>query len=413
MDPMAISAPLDVVLTNTASGKAYEDYASPDHNSFLLSTPPLKWGILGTGRICNDFTQSLKLIPSAEVVACASRNSLPGAEGFAEKHGIPRSYGTYEQMCGDEDVEIVYVGNVHLFRREVGEMVLKAGKHCLLEKPIALSKSDAVYLTSLASSLNLFLSEGMWTRYFPAIEHVRSLISDCKIGTVTAFKSDFHFHTPDQESYPGSPLYDPRLAGGSAMYLASYPISGSLCCFPTWPDKVVCNGIIDGATGVDTQGTISLRFPPPPGAASAAPGERLDGMGGGMANLDFGFLGESAEETTIIGTGGRIVVHGPAHCPTKVTVHVKVPGSVRGEASVTEAEFPLPRVTEEVRESGGFYYPNSQGLAYEASAVARCVARGERETPQYTAEESVKVMEIIDEYRKHGAGLCGLFRCQR
>jgi dihydrodiol dehydrogenase / D-xylose 1-dehydrogenase (NADP) len=80
---------------------------------------------------------------------------------------------------------------------------------------MALTKSDALYLSTLATSKNLFLSEGMWTRYFPAIEHVRALISDAAIGDVTTVSSDFHFHTPDQEKYPESPLYDKKLAGGA------------------------------------------------------------------------------------------------------------------------------------------------------------------------------------------------------
>ena len=120
--------------STTNCAHQHKQYASKDHNSFLLTTPALKWGILGTGRICNDFTQALKHLPTASVVACASRTNLPNASLFASKHNIPRSYGTYAELCNDEDVEIIYVGNVHLFRREVGEMVLNAGKHCLLEK---------------------------------------------------------------------------------------------------------------------------------------------------------------------------------------------------------------------------------------------------------------------------------------
>ena len=60
-------------------------------------------------------------------------------------------------MLSDNDIDIVYVGNVHCFRRQIGEMVLKAGKHALLEKPFACSYDDASYLVSLAKERNLFL----------------------------------------------------------------------------------------------------------------------------------------------------------------------------------------------------------------------------------------------------------------
>ena len=56
----------------------------------------------------------------------------------------------------DEEIDIIYVGNVHSFRREIGEKVLKANKHCLLEKPFACSATDAEYLIGLAKERNLF-----------------------------------------------------------------------------------------------------------------------------------------------------------------------------------------------------------------------------------------------------------------
>jgi hypothetical protein len=120
-----------------------------------------------------------------------------------------------------------------------------------------------------------------------------------------------------------------------------------------------------------------------------------------QANLHFGFLGESSEETTIVGTGGRIIIHTPAHCPTSITVITKQPGADRGEVSKETLTFPLPITPDDVKDSGGYYYPNSAGLAYEAAAVQRCVGGGGgNETPQYTREEMLKVMEIIDEYKK-------------
>ena len=74
------------------------------------------------------------------------------------------------------------------------------------------------------------------------------------------------------------------LPPSSAMYLASYPIAASLCCFPSWPDKIVCNGVVDSATGIDTMGSISLRFPPLEGGDESKSGERLDNKGAGMVS---------------------------------------------------------------------------------------------------------------------------------
>ncbi len=67
--------------------------------------------------------------------------------------------GSYDEILQDEEVDIIYVGNVHSFRREIGEKVLKANKHCLLEKPFTCSAADAEYLIRLAKERNLFLME--------------------------------------------------------------------------------------------------------------------------------------------------------------------------------------------------------------------------------------------------------------
>ena len=67
--------------------------------------------------------------------------------------------GSYDEILNDEDVDIIYVGNVHSFRKEIGEKVLKANKHCLLEKPFTCNVADAEYLIGLAKERNLFLME--------------------------------------------------------------------------------------------------------------------------------------------------------------------------------------------------------------------------------------------------------------
>jgi dihydrodiol dehydrogenase / D-xylose 1-dehydrogenase (NADP) len=109
-------------------------------------------------------------------------------------------------------------------------------------------------------------------------------------------------------------------------------------------------------------------------------------------------LGESSEETTVVGTRGRLIIHSPCHCPTRVTCMVKEHG--RGQIQeVLEYEFPIPEETEEIKNSGGCCYPNSLGFAYEQAAVARCISKGLKEVPQYTHDETLTTMQVIDELR--------------
>ena len=76
-----------------------------------------RWGILGCGKISSDFTNCLKHNGS-QVVACASR-TLQSSEAFAKKHKIDKAHGSYQDLFADEDVTIVYIGNVHVSRRDV------------------------------------------------------------------------------------------------------------------------------------------------------------------------------------------------------------------------------------------------------------------------------------------------------
>ena len=344
------------------------------------------------------------------MVACAAR-SFDSAQIFATKHSINQPYGSYEELLKDENVDIVYVGNIHAFRRSIGEQCLMANKHTLLEKPFTCNADDAEYLIQLARDRHLFLMEGMWTRFFPAVEQARQLVmgDTNSIGDVVTVISDFNFNASDSEAYPSSFVYNHKLGGGASLLVAPYPLAASTLFFGgRLPDIIKAVGQVDQATGVDLQASMSLRFAPT--STSNLPPATMEESniherktpklpGAGMATCTVGMLCESAEETIVVGTKGRLTIHTPGHCPTKVSVSIKAQGD-RGQATqFMEFEYLLPADTPEIEAAGGYYYPNSAGFAYEAAAVARCIAAGKLEAPQYTLEETLVNMKLIDELR--------------
>jgi len=232
-----------------------------------LVCPALKWGILGCGRISHDFTQALKLLPTQTVIACAARD-FHSAQDFARRHKISTFYDSYEDLFTHADIDIVYVGNIHSLRRSIGEKVLKANKHCLLEKPFACNAEDARYLISLARERNLFFMEGMWTRFFPAMEQARKLVYGTdtnlgRIGHVAQVYSDFNFNAADSEEYPSSFVYNHKLGGGATLLVAPYPVAASMMFFShATPDQIKAVGQVDHLTGADLQATVVLKFPP-------------------------------------------------------------------------------------------------------------------------------------------------------
>lgn len=303
----------------------------------------------------------------------------------------------------------MYVGNVHSFRRSTGEKCLLAGKHVVLEKPFACSVADGNYLISLAKQKDLFIMEGMWTRFFPAVQKARDLAlgSEKILGEIASVFSDFNFNAADSEEYPSSFVYQRKLGGGANLLLGPYPIAAASLFFEgRIPESTKASGQVDEETGIELQSAVVLSFSPT-GTVKPLMGSGSDSdsvnvypklPGSGVAMLSYGLLCETPEETVVVGSKGRMKIESPGHCPTNLTVELK--GEGRGQlGKKLSFEYPLPADTEEIIGSGGYFYPNSAGFCYEAAAVARCIASGKREAPQFTLEETMLNLRIIEEIR--------------
>ena len=153
---------------------------------------PLRWGILGAANICADWVRALANVPGATVVAVAAR-SRASAQSFAEEWAIPRAYEGYEHIAADAEVDIVYCGTITPLHKEHVLMMIKAGKHVLVEKPMSMSATESEAMYSAAAVEGVMLQEGMWSRFFPATEHARALIEAGHIGEIKVFQGDFGF----------------------------------------------------------------------------------------------------------------------------------------------------------------------------------------------------------------------------
>eukprot|EP00903_Cladosiphon_okamuranus_P012750 g11920.t1 len=347
-----------------------------------LELPPLSWGIMGAGRVCNDFVQALKSVPHVAKVQTVGCRELERSVEFADQHGIPNRVGSYEEVAKDPGVEICYIGMLHPFHYENAVLALQNGKHVLVEKPATCSESDTNALVRLAKEKGLFIMEGMWTRFFPAVVKAQEIARSGAIGKVVAVHSDFGFNGADVANYPDHIFYDPNLGGGGLFYVGSYPVAAALQFLgPGRPTRIAAAGVKDKLTGVDLSAAISLHF-----------------EGTGIASLTYNIEAETPEETIIIGTKGRIKLLSPAHCPTAIEVTSKQNG--RGNVSTTREDFPLPEPPASVEVSGGFNYPNSNGFQFEAVAIHKCIREGRTSSDQYTPNDMMAVMHVLEECRK-------------
>jgi predicted dehydrogenase len=181
----------------------------------------LRWGIVGPGRIAEQFAADIRLVPQASLAAVASR-SLRSASEFAARHGGIRAHGSYDDLFRDGDVDAVYIATPHTLHAAQSRAALAAGKAVLCEKPITISPEELRSLRDYARARNVYLTEGMWTWYLPAIRRAQDWVDAGRIGPVRHVKADFGYPLPYD---PARREYDHSLAGGCLLEMGIYPLA--------------------------------------------------------------------------------------------------------------------------------------------------------------------------------------------
>ena len=307
---------------------------------------PLRWGIIGAGQISRQWVPAVRACKGATVSAVAAR-SKERAEDFAAQHDIESAYGSYAEMLASPDVDIVYIGTIHTLHKEHVLLAIEAGKHVLCEKPMGGITDDAIEMYEAAARQGVMLQHGLWTRFFPAVEHARWALEQGMIGDVVTVQADF----------------DPV-----------YTIQAAVLAF-----------------GIEAR---------PESITALAKHAVLEYADNRSAVLSFiTFLSEFPERTEIIGTKGRITLEQPAHCPTAITLRIpeKVPSrylDANTPAPAHRFEYPIPENV-----SIPMAYPNQSGFLYQAEAVHRCLAAGLLECPQFGKEESLYFMDVLEVVR--------------
>jgi predicted dehydrogenase len=182
---------------------------------------PLNWGIVSTGRICEQFTCDLKYVNGAKAVAVAARR-LKDAENFAHRHGLKKAYEGYQALFDDVDIDIIYIGTPHTCHFQQAYDAIKAGKHVLCEKPITISVAQMKELSDFARSQGVLLMEAMWTYFLPAIQQAKSWVEQGRIGKVLHIKADFGYPMVYNEN---NREYSRALAGGCLLDMGIYPLA--------------------------------------------------------------------------------------------------------------------------------------------------------------------------------------------
>lgn len=313
---------------------------------------PIRWGIAGTGRIAHKFvTDFARLDDSAQIMAVGSR-SATSAMAFADEHGIGQAHDGYEALASDPDIDAVYVAGIIPVHAPQTEMFLDAGKHVLVEKPMALDAAQVDAMTAAAERNDRFLMEAMWTRFNPAHVEMMRRIDDGAIGEVRRVIADFSIPVPFDKEHR---LWDRAKGGGALLDLGIYPMT--LAWWPLGPPGSVAAAGHLSTTGIDDE--ISLLCSWDSGAtASLTAGLRLPG----------------SVAARIEGTEGWIELPAPLHCTDRLTIH-------RGGESEEVVAAPA-------------------GLHHQVVEVHRCLRAGEHESPRMPWATSRQIMATCDAVRE-------------
>lgn len=312
------------------------------------------WGVIGCGEIARKFASSLAVLDSGLLWAAASKSAERAAE-YADAYDIKHAYTDYIALVNDPDVHAVYVATTHNFHYENVKLCLENGKHVLCEKPITVNATQFQELSDLAHKNGLFLMEGLWSRFLPAIQRLQELVAEGAVGDVRSVQVDFCLAMDVDDSHR---LKNTELGGGALLDLGIYPINFAALIFGEHPQKVSSSAVM-GKTGVDESSFYTFEY-----------------SGGRRAILSASFR-EAAPVTAVVrGSHGYIMVPN----------------------FLGATELRIKRNNEEL-ESEWYLCQKDEGFKYEIAHVMECIEAGKMESDIMPHSETLAILKVMDGMR--------------
>jgi predicted dehydrogenase len=318
-----------------------------------MANKKFNWGIIGPGRIAQQFGDALLAVDDAALYAVASSN-LDRAKAFAQQYHGEKTYDSYEALVNDPQVDAVYIATPHRFHLENALLCLNAGKPVLCEKPLTVNAAETKQLIDLAQAKNVFLMEALWTRYLPIYPQIREWLDAGVIGDVKLLTGNFGFNIPKGET---DRWLNPELAGGTLLDMGIYPISVSQWVMGREPQSFSAQAYL-GKTGVDELTAVLLKYD-----------------NGVISQFNSNFITDGVNEFFIYGTQGHIRIHANFWATAEATL-------VANGQEVTVSK-PLRR----------------NGFEYQAEEAMRCVRAGLLESPGISHTQTLANMELMDKIR--------------
>jgi len=248
----------------------------------------LRWGLLSTARINRALIPPLRASARGELIAVASR-AIENARAYAAEWGIPRAYGSYEELLADPEIDVVYNPLPNSLHAEWTIKAAQAGKHVLCEKPLALSTDEVDAMDTASKQGGVVVAEAFMYRHHPQTLKVKELVDSGAVGALRLARGSFTFNLTRRADV----RLDPALGGGSIWDVGCYPISYARYVVGAEPVEV-SGWQSAGPGGVDETFIGQMRF-----------------ANGVHAQFDCGFRAPFRTHVEIVGSEGTISMRHP------------------------------------------------------------------------------------------------------
>lgn len=313
---------------------------------------PVRWGIIGLGKIAHKFAHDLLLVKNCKLQGVASRSESKAAI-FAKEYKAESLYGSYKDLIADPEIDAVYIATPHSYHKQNTIDCMKAGKAVLCEKPMGIDQEEVQAMASFAKEHNVLLMEAMWSVFHPHFSYVKQKCDEGDFGSIKSLSADFGF-LPEFD--PNGRLYKKELGGGSLLDIGIYPIFIALYLLGEPKDISASATFYD--SGADSSCTMKFDYG--------------DGL---VANLKSTLLEDTPTTCTIEFERATVIMHRRFHMPTSITI------TSRGIKEAKDFE------------SIGY------GYAHEIIHFNKLLREGLKESPVMPLSMSITLAETMDKVK--------------